>query len=122
MPSFCGFPSPPTTTSANLAVSFTLINPPHQVLTFATNRNSALNVTLGRIRATVRAGRERMRNTLLSWLPVDLRGARLLDAGCGTGALAVLAAQRGAQVVAIDLSPTLVGLARERQPAIEGAG
>ncbi len=80
------------------------------------------NAPLGRIRATVRAGRERMRNTLLSWLPVDLRGARLLDAGCGTGALAVLAAQRGAQVVAIDLSPTLVGLARERQPAIEGDG
>jgi magnesium-protoporphyrin O-methyltransferase len=25
-------------------------------------------------------------------------------------------------VVAIDLSPTLVGLARERQPAIDGAG
>lgn len=80
------------------------------------------NAPLGRIRATVRAGRERMRNTLLSWLPDDLRGARLLDAGCGTGALAVLAAQRGAQVVAIDLSPTLVGLARERQPAIDGDG
>ena len=67
------------------------------------------NAPLGRIRATVRAGRERMRNTLLSWLPVDLRGARLLDAGCGTGALAVLAAQRGAQVVAIDLSPPWSG-------------
>src|SRR3954447_16356615 len=38
------------------------------------------------IRATVRAGREDMRNTLLSWLPDDLRGKRILDAGCGTGA------------------------------------
>jgi len=72
---------------------------------------------LGRIRATVRAGRERMRQTLLSWLPQDLRGRRVLDAGCGTGALAVEAARRGAEVVAIDLSPTLVDLARERSRA-----
>jgi magnesium-protoporphyrin O-methyltransferase len=69
------------------------------------------------IRATVRAGRDRMRATLLGWLPADLHGLRLLDAGCGTGALAVEAAERGAEVVAIDLSPTLVQLARERVPA-----
>ena len=68
------------------------------------------------VRATVRAGRDRMRATLLGWLPADLHGTRLLDAGCGTGALAVEAARRGAHVVAIDLSPTLVELARERQP------
>ncbi|MBV5288076.1 MAG: magnesium protoporphyrin IX methyltransferase [Methyloversatilis discipulorum] len=71
---------------------------------------------VGRIRATVRAGRDRMRATLLDWLPDDLSGCRLLDAGCGTGALAVEAARRGAHVVAIDLSPTLVELARERMP------
>jgi magnesium-protoporphyrin O-methyltransferase len=69
---------------------------------------------VGRIRATVRAGRDQMRNTLLGWLPQDMRGLRLLDAGCGTGALAMEAAQRGAEVVAIDLSPTLVQLARDR--------
>jgi magnesium-protoporphyrin O-methyltransferase len=74
------------------------------------------------IRATVRAGRDRMRGTLLGWLPADLRGLRLLDAGCGTGALSVEAARRGAQVVAIDLSPTLVQLARDRLPADLGAG
>jgi len=68
------------------------------------------------IRATVRAGRDRMRATLLDWLPADLTGTRLLDAGCGTGALAVEAARRGARVLAIDLSPTLVGHARERVP------
>lgn len=72
---------------------------------------------VGRIRATVRAGRDRMRATLLDWLPSDLSGMRVLDAGCGTGALAVEAARRGAQVLAIDLSPTLVDLARDRQPA-----
>ena len=69
------------------------------------------------VRAKVRAGRDAMRTTLLSWLPEDLTGRRLLDAGCGTGALAVEAARRGAEVVAIDLSPTLVDLARERLPA-----
>ena len=68
------------------------------------------------IRATVRAGRNAMRDTLLSWLPADVRGARILDAGCGTGALAVALAQRGAHVVAVDVSPTLVDLARERAP------
>jgi magnesium-protoporphyrin O-methyltransferase len=69
---------------------------------------------VGRIRATVRAGRDEMRSTLLGWLPTDLRGRRVLDAGCGTGALALEAAARGADVVAVDLSRTLVELARER--------
>jgi magnesium-protoporphyrin O-methyltransferase len=68
------------------------------------------------IRATVRAGRNRMRDTLLSWLPSDMSGLRLLDAGCGTGALAVEAAQRGAQVVAIDVAGSLVDIARRRAP------
>ena len=75
------------------------------------------NEPVGRIRATVRAGRDTMRETLLSWLPQDLRGKRVLDAGCGTGALALQAALRGAEVVAIDLSPTLVKLAAERMVA-----
>ncbi len=69
---------------------------------------------VGRIRATVRAGRDEMRQTLLSWLPEDLRGRRLLDAGCGTGALAQEAARRGAEVVAVDVSGALVEIARER--------
>jgi magnesium-protoporphyrin O-methyltransferase len=71
---------------------------------------------VGRIRATVRAGRDEMRATLLSWLPDDLSGRRLLDAGCGTGALAIEAARRGGHVVAIDISPKLVGMAGERMP------
>ena len=74
------------------------------------------------IRATVRAGRDRMRATLLGFLPQDLRGMRLLDAGCGTGALAVEAARRGADVTAVDISPTLIGIARERLPERLGDG
>lgn len=68
------------------------------------------------IRATVRAGRDAMRATLLDWLPANLSGRRLLDAGCGTGALAIEAARRGAQVVAVDLSGELVKHARLHLP------
>ncbi len=69
---------------------------------------------VSRIRRTVRSGRDAMRAILLSWLPEDLNGSTLIDAGCGTGTLAIEAAQRGAEVVAVDLSPTLINLARER--------
>ena len=72
---------------------------------------------VSKIRATVRAGRDRMRALLLGWLPTDLTGTRILDAGCGTGAFATEAARRGAHVVAIDVAATLVELARERKPA-----
>lgn len=77
---------------------------------------------VSKIRATVRAGRDRMRATLLSWLPEDLGGARVLDAGCGTGALAVEAARRGAEVVAVDVAAGLVDIARERAPTDLGRG
>jgi magnesium-protoporphyrin O-methyltransferase len=72
---------------------------------------------LGRIRQTVRAGRDEMRSTLLGWLPDDLSGLRLLDAGCGTGAFAIQAAAKGAHVVATDLSKSLIDFAVKRVPA-----
>lgn len=72
---------------------------------------------VSKIRATVRAGRDRMRAMLLDWLPADLTGSSLLDAGCGTGALSAEAATRGAQVVGVDVAGNLVDIARERLPA-----
>ena len=72
---------------------------------------------VSRIRRTVREGRDRMRELLLGRLPADLSGARVLDAGCGTGQAALVLAERGAEVVAIDISPRLVATARERTPA-----
>jgi magnesium-protoporphyrin O-methyltransferase len=79
------------------------------------------NAPVGRIRSSVRAGRDRMRAQLLDWLPADLSGVRVLDAGCGTGALALEAARRGAEVVAIDLSPQLVDVARRRVDEVQGS-
>ncbi len=77
---------------------------------------------VSKVRAKVRAGRDAMRATLLGWLPEDLSGRRVLDAGCGTGALAVEAARRGAQVTAVDVSPRLVAQAQERAPRDLGRG
>lgn len=75
------------------------------------------DVPVSGIRATVRAGRDTMRDLLLSTLPTDMNGMRLLDAGCGTGALAMAAAQRGADVVAIDISQGLIDIAQKRTPS-----
>ena len=71
---------------------------------------------VSRIRQTVREGRDRMRALMLSRLPDDLRGARVLDAGCGAGQMTAELAARGADVVAVDISPALVEIARARLP------
>jgi magnesium-protoporphyrin O-methyltransferase len=68
------------------------------------------------IRQTVREGRDRMRTIMLSRVPEDLTGRRVLDAGCGTGAMTEELARRGAEVVAIDISPQLVDIAERRIP------
>ncbi len=72
---------------------------------------------VSRIRETVRAGRDKMRALMLSRLPLDLRGARVLDAGCGAGQMSTELAARGSDVLGIDLSPQLVGIAEARLPA-----
>lgn len=77
---------------------------------------------VSRIRATVRAGRDRMRASMINCLPADLHGTRVLDAGCGPGAFCVELARRGADVIGVDLSPTLIDLARERLADEEVAG
>ncbi len=71
---------------------------------------------VSRIRQTVRAGRDEMRALMLSRLPGDLSGLRVLDAGCGTGLATAELAQRGADVVAVDISPALIKIAQDRLP------
>lgn len=71
---------------------------------------------VSKIRETVRQGRDAMRALMLSRLPSDLRGARVLDAGCGAGQMTIELAKRGARVVAADISPSLVDIAEKRLP------
>ena len=71
---------------------------------------------VSRIRQSVRSGRDEMRVKLISQLPKNLSGARVLDAGCGTGQLSEELALRGCQVVAADISPSLIQVARSRIP------
>ena len=56
-----------------------------------------------------------MRETMLHTLG-DVRGKRILDAGCGAGQMTHELALRGAEVVAVDISPSLVEIARKRLP------
>jgi SAM-dependent methyltransferase len=49
-------------------------------------------------------------------LLAPLAGTRLLDAGCGAGLFASLAAERGAEVHGLDAAPGLVEYARRRVP------
>ncbi len=44
------------------------------------------------------------------------RGTRVLDVGCGSGLALVLAARRGAIPSGLDISPGLLGIARDRLP------
>jgi magnesium-protoporphyrin O-methyltransferase len=71
---------------------------------------------VSRVRESVRRGRDEMRMKLISQLPSDLSGAKVLDAGCGTGQLSEELALRGCQVFAADISPSLVNVARSRIP------
>ncbi len=71
---------------------------------------------VSRIRQATQQSRQSMIDLLLGWLPANLSGKRLLDAGCGTGALCLEAARRGAVVVGIDLSPSVIELAKARTP------
>ncbi|MFF7754867.1 class I SAM-dependent methyltransferase [Streptomyces sp. NPDC007971] len=49
---------------------------------------------------------------LRSWLPE--RPADVLDLGCGTGSLSLLAAEQGHRVTGVDRSPAMVGRARAK--------
>lgn len=58
------------------------------------------------------------RPAMLSLLP-DIHGARILDAGCGSGWYAMQLVERGAQVDGIDASAAMVDYARTRLQSVE---
>ena len=45
-------------------------------------------------------------------------GARVLDAGCGTGRVAIRLAERGRATVGVDLDPSMLAVARDRAPGL----
>lgn len=53
------------------------------------------------------------RPAVLSMLP-DVAGKRVLDAGCGPGIYSEILLERGAEVVAFDVTPEFVDITRER--------
>ena len=63
------------------------------------------------VRQLVREGRQKMLSAILEKLPQDLKGSRILDAGCGTGVLSRMLDERGAEVVGVDISDKLVEVA-----------
>jgi len=50
----------------------------------------------------------------------DVRGLRVLDAGCGTGYLTAQLARSGARVVAIDIAPAMIEIARANVADVGG--
>lgn len=56
--------------------------------------------------------RQAWADRLAAWLPA--RPADVLDLGCGTGSLSLLAAEQGHRVTGVDLSPAMVDRARAK--------
>src|ERR1700743_1039555 len=54
------------------------------------------------------------RPALRALVPEDLRGAVVLDAGCGSGAQAQWLLEQGADIVAVDISPRMIEEAERR--------
>jgi ubiquinone/menaquinone biosynthesis C-methylase UbiE len=46
-------------------------------------------------------------------------GERILDLGCGTGALTAEIAERGAEILAVDRSEEMISQARRKFPALK---
>jgi ubiquinone/menaquinone biosynthesis C-methylase UbiE len=55
-------------------------------------------------------------NPVLFELMGDVKGKRVLDAGCGEGYLSRLMAKKGATVTAVDFAPIMLEIAMERTP------
>jgi SAM-dependent methyltransferase len=51
-------------------------------------------------------------------LVASLRPATVLDAGCGTGRVAIELARRGVDTVGVDLDPGMLGTARHKAPEL----
>jgi SAM-dependent methyltransferase len=64
---------------------------------------------------------DELADVIIDRCPIPLAGAAVLDAGAGTGAASKAALQRGAHVMASDLSAAMLGFHRERRPPAAAA-
>ena len=62
------------------------------------------------VQLDIREGHAQTVDKVLSWLPDDLSGVTVCDAGCGTGSLALPLAMRGADVAGFDISQAMARL------------
>jgi 2-polyprenyl-3-methyl-5-hydroxy-6-metoxy-1,4-benzoquinol methylase len=73
----------------------------------------------------IQVGLEGDSNRILNSDPVlwafagDVRGRKVLDAGCGTGYLSKQASDRGAVVTGVDFSDRMIEIARANHPNVE---
>ncbi len=59
------------------------------------------------VQLDIREGHAQTVSKVLAWLPEDLSGVSVCDAGCGTGSLALPLALRGADVSGFDISQAM---------------
>jgi SAM-dependent methyltransferase len=86
------------------------------------SQQEALHTSAGWLRANEREVRRYLNPPLDSVFPLeyafallgDIRGLTVLDFGCGTGVNSLVLAKRGAHVIGIDISASLIELARRR--------
>lgn len=56
---------------------------------------------------------------LVASLVSDVESAKILDAGCGTGRVAIELSRRGHDVVGVDIDESMLATARRKDPAID---
>ena len=82
---------------------------------------NACGAAFDRFTSTEDSYSENVERPVIESLLGDLSNTSALDLGCGSGTYATRLAARGAQVVGVDLSATMLGLARDRARTSEVA-
>lgn len=73
---------------------------------------------VNRIQHSIRVGHQRTCDRVLDWLG-NISGKSICDAGCGLGSLSLPLAQRGAQVLATDISEKMILEASHRRQQLQ---
>ena len=76
----------------------------------ATSHISHKHPGVVQVQLDIREGHAQTVDKVLAWLPEDLSGVTVCDAGCGTGSLALPLAMRGAEVAGFDISQAMARL------------